>query len=336
MNRFSFFAVAALGISLCSGCSAQNDAPPQTKNKPTSPKPPSAADAHAARLKAQDAALVAGMKGQLLRRVMPPSKYLRSRRTNVWIYLPPNYQSSTRSYPVAYILHGAPGSVRDTFVNANVHRVAERLITTGKIQPMILVGWDGFGPRGFEDATYFLDRKDGTFQMESFVTRELLPFVDSTFRTQARPQSRALVGFSAGGFGAANLGFRHPELFGVIASHAGFFDPADDPDITQILGPRASNAALWNANDPIRLARQTPISARLHFYIDCGSDDSLLPEFKKMEAELQARKADFVAHIVTGDHNWEFLTRRYAGSLSFCDERFGEMAGKKPNVKYER
>jgi enterochelin esterase-like enzyme len=280
-------------------------------------------------LKAQDAALVVGLRGQLVRRAMPPSSYLQGRRVMAWVYLPPDYQSSARRYRVAYLLHGAPGSVRDPFVNARVHRVAERLIVAKQIEPLILVGWDGFGPRGLEDVTDFLDRRDGKYQMESFVTRELVPFIDRAFRTQARPQSRALIGFSAGGYGAANLGFRHPELFGVTASHAGFFDPNDDAHtISKILGPRASNTALWNANDPILRAREVPHGVRLHFYLDCGRDDPLLSEFKKMQAELKARGVDFKAQIVDGAHDWTFLTRHYADSLRFCDERFREMASK--------
>lgn len=173
--------------------------------KPTAQPLSEAQAAHLAALKKQDAALVVGLRGQILRCEMPPSKYLQRRRITAWVYLPPDYKSSTRRYPVAYLLHGAPGSVRDPFVNARVHRVAERLILVRQIEPLILVGWDGFGPRGFEDATYFLDRKDGSYQMESFVTRELVPFIDRTFRTQARSQSRALVGFSAGDYGAATF-----------------------------------------------------------------------------------------------------------------------------------
>jgi len=301
--------------------------------EPTAQPLSEAQAAHLAALKKQDAALVVGLRGQILRCAMPPSKYLQGRRITAWVYLPPDYKSSTRRYPVAYLLHGAPGSVRDPFVNAGVHRVAERLILARQIEPLILVGWDGYGPRGFEDATYFLDRKDGSYQMESFVTRELVPFIDRTFRTQARSQSRALVGFSAGGYGAANLGFKHPELFGLMASHAGFFDPNDDArTMTQILGPRAANAALWNANSPLLRAREVPSGKRLHFYMDCGRDDPLLSEWKKMQAELKARHADFEAQIVEGAHDWTFLSRHYADSLRFCDERFREMAKQKQCV----
>ena len=280
-------------------------------------------DSHQARLRAQDEALVAGLHGQLLRVPMPYSPNLR-RAITAWVYLPPGYdKDSTTRYPVAYILHGAPGGVRDCFVNAHVHRVAERLIEAGQIAPLILVGWDGGGPKGLDDTTYYLDRRDG-YKMESFTVGELVPWVDAHFRTRADAASRALIGFSAGGYGAVNLGLKHPDVWRVMASHSGFFDPDDDPRLmTTILGPRG---AVWLQNDPILRVRALPRDTRLHLYMDIGRDDELLGEFKKMEAELQARHIDFVGHIFAGDHSWSYLEQHYRDSLGFADASWKEMA----------
>ena len=294
----------------------------QTTAKPAA-KASSADEAkHLALLKKQDIALVAGLRGQLLRLSMPYSERLK-RKSNVWVYLPPDYQKTDARYPVAYILHGAPGGVRDCFVNARVHRVAEKLITTEQIAPLILVGWDGTGPKGVEDTTYYLNRRDG-IAMEDFTVRELVPWIDAHFRTRANAQSRALIGFSAGGYGAANLGLKHPDVWAVMASHSGFFDPNDDPKaMKRFLGPPGP---LWQQNSPLRLVRALPTGTRLHLYMDVGADDDLLDEFKTMEAELQARQIDFEAHIFPGDHTWEFLTQHYHDSLRFADERWKEMA----------
>jgi len=286
-----------------------------------------AAREHRKRLAAQDVALVAGLQGELRRVPLTPSKLLSGRSLVAWIYLPPGYKQSSARYPVAYVLHGNPGGVRDSFVNAGVHRVAEQLILSHQIAPMILVGFEGSGPRGFNDPVFYLDRRDGKYQMESWILRELVPFVDDHFRTLARPEGRALLGFSAGGFGAANLGLKHPNVFRVMASHAGFFDPDDDPSVMRgILGPRAKR---WDDNSPLRLARQLPQGQRIHFYMDCGQNDPLLPEFEKMEAELRARNADFEAHVFEGAHDWRFLHAHYFDSLRFCDARFREMGAAK-------
>jgi len=278
---------------------------------------------HERKLKEQDIALSAGLRGKLRRIKLAPSPLLSGRALAAWVYLPPDYEKSLTRLPVAYVMHGNPGGVRESFVNASVHRVTEQLILGRQIAPMILVGWEGSGPRGFADPVFYLDRRDGKYQMETWMLRELVPWVDTHFRTLPKPQARALVGFSAGGFGATNLGLKHPGVFRVMASHAGFFDPDDDPKVmTSILGPRST---LWKKNSPIELARQIPVGERLHFYMDCGRGDSLLPEWRKMEAELRARNVDFEAHVFAGAHNWKFLHAHYFDSLRFCDARFQEM-----------
>lgn len=332
-TRFSAWlilsAAALLGAVSCTSQTATAPDKPELKlipkpmTKPAAPAPKTASEvAHLEALKKQDVALTAGLRGQLLRVSMPYSARLK-RRITAWVYLPPGYAGSTLRYPVAYILHGAPGGVRDCFVNARVHRVADDMIAAKKIAPLILIGWDGSGPNGLNDPTYYLNRRDG-YAMEDFTVRELVPWVDKNFRTRADASSRALIGFSAGGFGAANLGLKHPNVWRVIASHAGFFNPFDDvPVMKKILGPPG---ILWKQNSPILLARSLPAGTRLHFYMDVGRDDGLLSEFKKMEAELKSRHIDFEAQIFPGDHTWEFLTQHYHDSLRFADERWKEMA----------
>ena len=330
--RFTFPVICTLSaVASCatrnSSASSPHIAKTITKTIVTTPtaKPkPKTEDeaAHQARIARQDKALVADLRGQLLRFSLPYSALVK-RRISAWVYLPPDYAKSTTRYPVAYILHGAPGGVRDCFVNARVHRVAEKLITSHEIAPMILVGWDGTGPKGVDDTTYYLNRRDG-IKMEDFTVQKLVPWVDAHFRTRENANSRALIGFSAGGYGAANLGLKHPDVWRVIASHAGFFDPNDDVKaMTRFLGPRGP---IWDANDPLRMVRALPIGTRLHLYMDVGKDDPLLGEFKKMEAELKARDIDFQAKIEDGAHDWQFLTRNYHDSLRFADERWKEMA----------
>lgn len=277
------------------------------------------------RIKAQNKALMEGLQGKLQILSLPASPRVANRRLTAMVYLPPGYdapENARKRYPVAYILHGAPGGVRDPFVNAGVHRVAEELITSHRMQPAILVGWDGSGPKGVDDIVDYLDRKDG-YQEESFVLQDLVPWVDAQYRTIAKPEARALVGFSAGGYGAANLGLKHPDTFRVLVSHAGFFDPGDDEkNMTEILGPKS---ALWDANSPIERVRELSAGTRLHFYMDCGKDDELLREFKNMKRELRAKRVDFEAQVVSGAHDWAYLHDHYFDSLLFCDRRWKEM-----------
>lgn len=277
-----------------------------------------------ARQNVQDREMVAGLRGSLRRVVLPPSPLLNHKRIAAWIYLPPGYANSTARYPVAYLLHGAPGEARDWWVDAKAQRVAETLIEKRMVKPLILVAHDAFGPGGVNDVQNYLDRADGTYAMESFTVQALVPWVDAHFRTRARAASRALVGFSAGGYGAANLGFKYPGVWKVSASVAGFFDPGDDAaQMTRLLGPKSKR---WDDNSPLLRVRELPRGMRLHFYMDCGRSDPLFHEFKKMQRELKARGADYEVQELDGDHAWDYLHARLFDVLKFCDRRWRELS----------
>ena len=264
--------------------------------------------------------------GKMLRISMPMSPRLH-RKITVWVYLPPGYNRLRERFPVVYALHGMPGEVRDVFVKGRIHDDAEALFKARKVRPFLVVSFDGHGPESPTDATNFLDRADGSWPMESFMVRELVPWGDKTFRTVAKPQARALVGFSAGGYGAANLGLKHPDVWGMMASHSGFFDADDETEnMTAILGALPAARPLWDANSPILLARKLPRGSRLHFYMDCGRSDSLLHEFWKMHDELLTHSIDHELDVVEGHHTARYLQRRLPFSLRFCDRRWKEMA----------
>src|SRR5204862_7891593 len=82
----------------------------------------------------------------------------------------------------------------------------------GRVDPISVVfvnGWRG--------ATMYCDARDGSYPVETVVIKDLIPHVDATYRTLAARETRAVEGFSMGGFGAAHFGFKYPELFGVVS-----------------------------------------------------------------------------------------------------------------------
>lgn len=266
-------------------------------------------------------ALDARMSGQLLKKSMPPSAILGGRKITTWVYLPPGYDKSTARYPVVYVMHGMPGEVRDCFVKGQVQHAAEQLIKARTIRPLILVGWDGQGPGGSDDATNYLDRAD--YRMESFMLRELVPYIDRTYRTVPDARFRALDGISAGGYAAPNLVLKHPDIWKIGASHTGFFSPEDDADnMTSILGPRVANLALWNANNPTKTVLTRGPQDGLHLYLDIGEGDDLLPEFKRFAALIKHQKIRSEAHVFPGRHTWDYWSTHYFDSLRFIESSF--------------
>lgn len=127
-----------------------------------------------------------------------------------YVSTPPVYtQEKQRRFPVLYWLHGSGGSSP-----AAVAQLSQRYteaMNAGKVPPMILVFPNGL-PMGM-----WCDWKDGSVKLESLLIQELIPHIDREFRTQAERAGRIIEGFSMGGYGAARLGFRHPQLFCAVS-----------------------------------------------------------------------------------------------------------------------
>ena len=158
------------------------------------------------------------------------------RRREFWVYRPGVPESS--DLPVVYFLHGYPGSER-TVADSGLARTLEQLFASG-VRPFVVVAPNGeSSTRG---DTEWADSADGKVNLESYVVNRLVPAVEGAHRRDRA--HRAVAGFSMGGFGAMNLGLRHPDLFGAIVSIAGYFR-VDDPD-----GMGQNNPQWVTANSP--------------------------------------------------------------------------------------
>lgn len=130
-------------------------------------------------------------------------------QVSFFVYTPEAYEADAhRRFPVLYWLHGSGGGI------AGVPQVAahfDAAIRAGKIPPMLVVFPNGL-PNGM-----WCDWKDASVPMETVVMKELLPYIDATFRTVAAREGRIIEGFSMGGYGAARLGFKHHERFAAVS-----------------------------------------------------------------------------------------------------------------------
>lgn len=127
------------------------------------------------------------------------------------IYLPPGYVAGNARYPVVYHLHGIGGGHQGGHVNT-LPRSLEAARLSGLIRPMILVFPDGFGD------TFWADSTTSAKPAETHLVTDLVPHIDSQYRTIADARFRIASGYSMGGFGAAKLATKFPDRFatGVI------------------------------------------------------------------------------------------------------------------------
>jgi enterochelin esterase-like enzyme len=179
-----------------------------------------------------------------------------------YVYLPPGFNSATH-YPVVYLLHGMRGSPAEYIDATQLPAFADTEIAAGRLRPFIAV----------IPAAGATPRYDGEWAgpWERALVDRVVPWVDAWLPTQALPAGRVIAGLSAGGFGAVDIGLRHPGLFGTIESWSGYFTPLRD-------GPFAhATPAVLAAHDPTRLVvtQQSALArAGTRFFVSTGPPHS--------------------------------------------------------------
>jgi hypothetical protein len=130
----------------------------------------------------------------------------------VKIYLPPGYETSGKSYPVVYYFHSIFGNADMILGDRHVVNLLERAFATGMIKELIFVVAD------YSTAAVgsLYENSPVSGRWLDFTTQELVPFIDSSFRTLRHRNSRALAGDFMGGRGALQLAMTHADLFGVV------------------------------------------------------------------------------------------------------------------------
>ncbi len=147
-------------------------------------------------------------------------------KVSYFVYIPELYeQEKERRFPVLYWLHGTGGGLQGVPYLVTYFDTAMRL---GNTPPMLVVF-----PNGLRSSMW-CNSKDGSVPMETVVVKELVPLIDSTFRTIASREGRVIEGFSMGGYGAGRLGFKSHDIFGAVSILAG--GPLD----LEFKGPRAT------------------------------------------------------------------------------------------------
>jgi hypothetical protein len=140
------------------------------------------------------------------------------------VYLPPDYATSDKRYPVAYMLHGAGSN--DYYSVIPVKNASKKLLENGEAKEIIFVFPDASNK--IIGSMYMSSITNGDF--ETYITKELVEKVDSTYRTIPNRDSRAISGCSMGGMGSMHLGFKYPDVYGVVVPMNGLqlYEPFND------------------------------------------------------------------------------------------------------------
>lgn len=197
------------------------------------------------------------------------------------VYLPPCYAASDERYPVVYLLHGL-GFTDDQWERLGAPAAADALIAAGEIAPLIIVM-----PR---------DRRDA--RLDPALVEDLIPYIDTQFRTRAERAARAIGGLSRGGGWAVHFGLRYPALFGRIGLHSPAVFYEDEVAILE-----------WT-----RQLRDRPQPA---IYIDSGEDDATLRSPVWLDQVFTWFKLDHVFVLQPGGHSEKYWSQHVHDYLRF-------------------
>ena len=247
------------------------------------------------------------------------------------VQFPPSYERDTkRRYPVLYFLHGMNGTERD-FEKRQVAAAINKMREEGKIGEFIIVS-----PAG--ENSFYLNAKNGA-QYEDAIIKDLIPYIEKTYRVIGTPATRSIQGLSMGGWGALYLAFKHPEMFSTVTAHcAALVAELPRPQggdqrsmfmarlVGRIFGDPPDEEYFRGAN-PVFVVEQNLAAIKksgLKIYFDCGEQDryGFQEPNKAFDEKLTKLGLAHEFHMYPGGHGWEYMISVADHSYTFLWSNF--------------
>lgn len=233
---------------------------------------------------------------------------------NVTVITPDGYAADTK-FPTVYLLNGYSGDNTDW-----TQKIQPRLGELADLYGMVMVMPDG------RDSWYWDSPVRGDMKMESFITKELVPYIDSHYPTEPQASKRAITGLSMGGHGALWLAMRHSDIFGNAGSMSGGVDIRPFKGkwkTSELLGDPAANASRYEQYTVMALVPALRPD-QLNIIFDCGSDDFFAEVNDKLHKELLARKIPHDYTSRPGGHSRPYWANSILYHLLFFNEHFNK------------
>jgi len=247
------------------------------------------------------------------------------------VYLPPDYETSTRRYPVVYLLHGFTDDESGWVQFGEVQHAADGAIASGAIPPMIIAMPDG-------GVAWYINDYQNKVRYEDMFVQEFIPHIDATFRTRPEREFRGVSGLSMGGWGTLMFAMKHPELFSACAAFsagvwtddefAAMNQQAYERVVGAVFGPQLAGrdrlTPHFRRYSPLHLAKTLPEDSlkRVRYYIDCGDDDFLSGGNSALHLALRDRKIPHEFRVRDGGHTWSYWRTGIVDGLKFIGQSF--------------
>lgn len=249
------------------------------------------------------------------------------------VYLPYDYDTSSRHYPVVYLLHGYGDDDTGWVQFGEAHLIADEGIARREIPPMILVTPDA-------GTSWYINNHDGSVRFEDFFLEEFMPHVETRFRIRQERRYRGVAGLSMGGYGALIYSLRHPDLFAAAAAFSpavytaeqAATQPQDRWDAVErgLYGAGSGTDRLtdhWRNHNPIEIVtratdEEREAMQRVRTYIDSGDDDFLYKGVALYHVTLRDHGMPHEFRVRDGGHQWSYWRSGLLDGLRFIGTSF--------------
>lgn len=265
-----------------------------------------------------------GQTGKVFDNLSMESNILDSERKFA-IYLPPDYETSERSYPVLYLLHGSGDDQTGWIQFGEVLRITDNVIKDGTATPMVIVMPDAnAGQRGYFNSI------SGDWRYEDFFFEELMPYVEERYRIKGEKRYRAVAGLSMGGGGTFMYALHHPEMFSSACPLSASAGPLSIEEMKARLD-RADQKyndeklqEYYVRHSALELVNTLPADdiKSVRWFIDCGDDDFLYEGNSLIHIAMKKRNIPHEYRVRDGAHNWTYWRESLPVVLAFVSDAF--------------
>ncbi|SHE78162.1 Enterochelin esterase [Mariniphaga anaerophila] len=242
------------------------------------------------------------------------------------IYLPPDYETSQRSYPVLYLLHGAGDDQTGWVQFGEVQQITDKAIKDGVSTAMIVVMPDAnTGQRGYTNDV------SGNWRFEDFFFEEFIPFIEDNYRIREGKSNRAIAGLSMGGGGTFYYALHRPDMFSAACPLSASTGPLTREGVENFMqrrgmpdAPKEKMDAWYQKYSVTEMVKNLPEEdlKAVRWYIDCGDDDFLFEGNSLVHITLKKRNIPHEYRVRDGVHNWTYWRESLPEVLRFVSAGF--------------
>jgi|WetSurMetagenome_2_1015567.scaffolds.fasta_scaffold00256_4 enterochelin esterase-like enzyme len=259
------------------------------------------------------------------------------------VSLPDDYYKSGNKYPVVYLLHGLGDDETSWLEYGRIRQSYDNAIKEKAIKPMILVM-----PQGFR--SYYVNDYKGTFLYQDMFVKELVPFIDSVYRTIPDALHRGTMGYSMGGFGALILPLEHPEVFSACVPLSISIRTDNQYETEEASGWDEQWGRLFGGTGLTGDARITGYYRKhspfhilsdsdparfnsLRIYIANGDDEqTLCRSNEELHMLMRSKGIKHEYRVSDGGHDFIFWRAQMTNGLNFLDDAFNNRKYRRDNI----